>query len=229
MRTQRPDMGPVKPRPERAVICTVEGCDRKHYGLGFCANHHARFKANGVPEIVRTTRVPCTCTVDGCIKQDSGLHGLCAMHYQRRRNTGETTHWCRMRPCINCGEYFSHNMPQAVYCSDKCLRRTRRAKYEKRHFRNGRGEIFTRAHLFARGEDRCHLCYEWVFPWETGPLEPTIDHLRPIVLPGDLEERGYVGGLHTLDNVKLAHRSCNTLRRNTLLDGPEITYAYMAP
>lgn len=34
-------------RPKR--ICTVEGCGKAHFGLGYCGKHFARFKAHGSP------------------------------------------------------------------------------------------------------------------------------------------------------------------------------------
>lgn len=33
---------------------SVDECDQPHYGLGFCAKHYKRFKANGDPTVVRT-------------------------------------------------------------------------------------------------------------------------------------------------------------------------------
>ena len=36
--------------------CTVEGCENKHFGLGYCRNHHYQFKKYGkIPERIRTT------------------------------------------------------------------------------------------------------------------------------------------------------------------------------
>jgi hypothetical protein len=50
--------------PARGGICTVDGCAREHYGLGFCAMHYKRFKAHGDPSTVKTkpTVAERTCT-----------------------------------------------------------------------------------------------------------------------------------------------------------------------
>lgn len=30
-------------------LCLLEGCERPHYGLGYCSRHHRRFKLYGDP------------------------------------------------------------------------------------------------------------------------------------------------------------------------------------
>lgn len=211
--------GPIRPVAQRDPLCTVEGCEEKHQSLGFCVMHYNRYKARGTtdPAVPRTPHSD-LCSVEDCDKKRVRRTGLCNMHHQRWVKTGDTIHWCRLRECVGCAKWFSHPQPQAVTCSRTCHNRLRKAN-RKHYLRNGPGEKFTKAHLFARGEDRCHLCDDHVFPWETGPNEPTIDHLLPVSL----------GGLHTLSNVRLAHRHCNTVRGNKLLGGPELTFAYMAP
>lgn len=32
-------------------ICSIEGCDRKHEGLGYCTKHYQRFKRSGSPHL----------------------------------------------------------------------------------------------------------------------------------------------------------------------------------
>ena len=34
-------------RPRKTFICSVEGCDRVHFGRGFCRPHYCRHKRNG--------------------------------------------------------------------------------------------------------------------------------------------------------------------------------------
>lgn len=64
------------------------------------------------------------------------------------------------------------------------------------------GERFTLDDVFARDNGVCHLCGKDVdrslsF---TDAMGPTMDHLVPLV----------AGGAHSLANVALAHRSCNS-------------------
>lgn len=40
-------------RPSRNQGCRYEGCDRGHYGHGWCEMHYARVRSNGTPERLR--------------------------------------------------------------------------------------------------------------------------------------------------------------------------------
>ncbi len=40
--------------------CSADGCERQHYGLGWCKLHYSRWKRNGTVDRVRTGRPPST-------------------------------------------------------------------------------------------------------------------------------------------------------------------------
>ncbi|GJJ22298.1 HNH endonuclease signature motif containing protein [Mycolicibacterium mageritense] len=63
--------------------CSIDGCDRKHYGRGLCNAHYKR-QRKGKPVDDRPLRVHYEeCTVDGCDRKPSGGRGLCGLHYHR--------------------------------------------------------------------------------------------------------------------------------------------------
>lgn len=67
-----------------------------------------------------------------------------------------------------------------------------------------RGEVITVAALIERDGDCCYLCGRQVsdaLPF-THPLKANIDHVVPLSR----------GGSHTLDNVRVACRSCNSAK-----------------
>lgn len=55
--------------------------------------------------------------------------------------------------------------------------------------------------IIRRDNDMCHICGEPVDPDATTyePLARTFDHIIPLIL----------GGSHSMDNLKVAHRRCN--------------------
>ena len=67
--------------------CSVEGCERVHFGLGYCSSHYRRFKLYGDPLGSAYGPKP-PCKVDGCAAT-SYKKGLCNTHYIRQRRHGD--------------------------------------------------------------------------------------------------------------------------------------------
>ena len=65
----------------RPRMCTIEGCERKHYARGMCTLHYQRARAAGPLE-------PLPEKPKACVFPDCGLpvrsHGLCEAHRQQR-------------------------------------------------------------------------------------------------------------------------------------------------
>lgn len=118
--------------------------------------------------------------------------------------------------CKRCGAVI-YNQTKRVYCSDRCLNRAmnsvRKDKRLKR-YRSQEHDCIDIKILYERDQGKCHICggscdwndYEMINDYFiAGNYYPSIDHLTPISL----------GGAHKWNNVKLAHRICNTKRGNT--------------
>ena len=113
--------------------------------------------------------------------------------------------------CEVCGKTFTAYYPTTKYCSDKC----RKAKYRRKKRYKGI-TIDSDISLFKlaeRDHNQCQICglfVDWNDYIKTentticGDMYPSIDHVRPISL----------GGLHSWNNVQLAHRGCNSKKQN---------------
>lgn len=67
--------------------CSVDGCERVHFGLGYCSAHYRKFRLYGDPEGSAYGPKP-PCSVEGCGKT-SHKKGLCNPHYIRQRRHGD--------------------------------------------------------------------------------------------------------------------------------------------
>lgn len=74
-------------------VCSVEGCDRPHYGRGWCQLHWGRWKRTGdpgadtPPQHKHPAPADGLCTHDGC-ERPATARGLCIKHYKRMRKRG---------------------------------------------------------------------------------------------------------------------------------------------
>src|SRR4051794_34641732 len=69
-------------------ICTVEGCEGKHYGQGLCNKHWQRWRYHGRPGAgphLLVNEMPCA--VDDC-GRFARSRGLCEKHYRRGQVRG---------------------------------------------------------------------------------------------------------------------------------------------
>lgn len=125
--------------------------------------------------------------------------------------------------CDICGKAFESDRKQR-YCSDECKKVNQRAyqnayKEIKRRkaYKNGAVDNSISLNKLAkRDKNHCHICgdkCDWNNFITIGSTfialdnYPSIDHVIPISK----------GGTHTWGNVKLAHRCCNTIKRNNLV------------
>ena len=66
--------------------CSIEGCQNKYKGSGYCSKHYYRFKKNGDPNIVRKKQRG-ICSILGCGKPHS-VKGYCFNHFMTYKNRG---------------------------------------------------------------------------------------------------------------------------------------------
>ena len=119
--------------------------------------------------------------------------------------------------CKNCGISYCIAMTgydSDKYCSTKCMKRwAMRVKNDRRIKRmqnRDHDNDITLEKLYMRDGGICYLCgakCDWTDQDADGNAQnnyPSIDHVIPIAK----------GGKHKWDNVRLAHRGCNILKRD---------------
>ncbi|MFS0878278.1 helix-turn-helix domain-containing protein [Solibacillus isronensis] len=127
----------------------------------------------------------------------------------------------KTKECVVCQKEFRGKYAMK-YCSEECssegiriTRRKKRVSKDKRWRKNGKVDYsVTLDKLHIRDNGVCHLCNkktnynDFVITdhnhFIAGDNYPSIDHVIPIAK----------GGLHRWDNVKLAHRRCNYIKRD---------------
>lgn len=131
---------------------------------------------------------------------------------QQKRNTLKQLERNQKR-CVVCGSWTDGN----AYCSKKCANHMSSARHEARRRAKIQAVLvdndITLQKLYKRDKGICYLCGD-VCDWNdsktingvfiAGEKYPSIDHVRPLAL----------GGCHAWNNVKLAHRHCNTVKRD---------------
>lgn len=124
------------------------------------------------------------------------------------------------RVCECCGKVYYSNY-RNKYCSDKCGNRvSRKNKDVTRRLKIKNALVdknITVKRLYERDNGICALCHEKTeiddyIVLDNGAVVcgnhyPSIDHIKPLSK----------GGLHSWDNVQLAHRICNT-RKGDIYD-----------
>ena len=141
-----------------------------------------------------------------------------AKETKRKRLANKTITMYRPE-CLECGERFKTLTKSQRICSDKC-RRSRNNR--RKDTRIPEAQIVDRdialPKLYIRDKGICYLCNEKCDYSDikttkdgykyAGDTYPSIDHVMPVVH----------GGLHAWDNIRLAHRHCNSIKSDTIPD-----------
>lgn len=64
--------------------CSINGCEKKHYGRGYCSKHYQRWRTHGNAKTVLRNK-PGTCKAKGCEKP-SQTRTFCFPHYNQWRS-----------------------------------------------------------------------------------------------------------------------------------------------
>ena len=121
--------------------------------------------------------------------------------------------------CSVCGTLFTTSNPLRATCSAECSRKRQNTlhsrKHDKRIPKDKRIDRIDLHDLFKRDDGVCHICGKQC-NWNdytvtdttiiAGNWYPSVDHIVPVSL----------GGSDSWDNVKLAHRICNSIRGNKI-------------
>lgn len=139
----------------------------------------------------------------------------------RKRKEAERLAKIETKECTECGKEFETHIKNKVTCSKECSRkRANRLRSDYHSNRYNEDNYIDRdislERLYQRDEGICYICggacdYEDYSVdgngyFTAGPNYPSIDHILPIAR----------GGMHSWDNVKLAHHYCNSLKVDQL-------------
>ncbi|MBR3240485.1 MAG: HNH endonuclease [Oscillospiraceae bacterium] len=123
----------------------------------------------------------------------------------------------RIAVCKQCGRPFVQTRGGQAFCSERCRKTALNRRKDRRlTAANTVDKDITLERLYKRDSGVCYICGK-VCDWNDFIVEdgvticgdnyPSIEHVTPISK----------GGLHSWDNVRLACRRCNTLKRNNPL------------
>ena len=69
--------------------CSVEGCENKHYGLGYCKKHYDQMQRNGrIIDGELKAKKNKKCDIDNCNEKVYG-RGYCHKHWKQKRKEGK--------------------------------------------------------------------------------------------------------------------------------------------
>jgi hypothetical protein len=69
-------------------VCSINGCEKKHFGKGFCYSHYFNWWKHGTP--IKPQKQIRKCSFHGC-ERKYRAKGLCELHYIRWRKHGDAS------------------------------------------------------------------------------------------------------------------------------------------
>ena len=139
---------------------------------------------------------------------------------EREQQQRQNERWRRTKPiqlkmevCLRCNALFIPKYKGMQYCSSVCSNRARYATHKDHRIKKLRNVIvdknITLMALYQRDGGKCWLCGK-ACDYNADSNDnsyPSIDHVIPLSK----------GGKHSWENVKLAHRGCNSAKGSRLI------------
>lgn len=139
--------------------------------------------------------------------------GICKSRYNAIKQGLIEDHGELTKVCPVCGKEFKTWKSGKITCSKVCSDRMHSQKADRRYRGRTIDHDITLHKLAERDKNQCQICGLYV-DWQDirqdgkstvcGMMYPSIDHITPISM----------GGMHSWDNVQLAHRICNSRKGN---------------
>lgn len=205
--------------------CQQDGCQKEAKTRGFCQTHYvSNLRSGKIDKTKRFKRDGEICSVPGCNSPRKAL-GYCNKHWTRFRKYGDTS--VRLldndpNPLI--GQVCQHCGVGVIAYKDfckKCYRQTDGSKNTRHKARVKRRiglrsvlvERYTLEEVFVKSGGICCICGLPIErEYKNNLLKPTVEHIVPIALNGD----------DTLENVNLAHYSCNATKAHRELTEEQV-------
>ena len=162
------------------------------------------------------------CATDGCQvshADDPHFHGgMCSLHYQRARRTGQRIRDLGIRTCPRCGADMSAARRNAKYCSQDCTRLTHKEKHAaKIRIRMTLVHNQRRAARVGNPGGVPFALHEWLDFLKDIDYRCTYCGIQTQHLQMDHIIALSIGGPHALANITAACAHCNPSKRNRIL------------
>lgn len=228
------------------IACSVEGCERKFKGRGFCATHLSRFKIHGDP--LKGAQVPRNtdpCRADGCEVGGNRTKGFCRKHYERMKSNGSWRDEDQLftpgdfDACLYCDAPIPSEGILRRYCSGSCATSISRGFVIPPPFPCARCNVevdlkvrLPTGRLRPRNTKMCTSCkppshmrkhFPALIARDGTECQLCGDHINaelkfpnPLSTSVDHIIPRSHGGLDEMNNYRLAHLGCNSRRGNRL-------------
>lgn len=240
-------MNNIIKKPE-IKLCSVEGCGEVHVSRGYCKSHYYRYKKYGNPLEVRQVQSKNTegnCKVHGCAGTHNAK-GYCKIHYRKWARYGDPLYEhpteCRITECDApiearglCQKHYRrlrvHGNPQITLrkvdslCIIRgCKNKNRRNGYCQSHW--VKTDLFRDNHRMYSAKRRSLQLNAPINDFSRNDWEEILDIFNnECAYCGSVDniEQEHViplskGGSHTASNIVPACRSCNSSKRQRLIE-----------
>lgn len=141
----------------------------------------------------------------------------CSRYHKERARDFRKTGYRSIHPkrCPECHKAFIGRQASAIYCTDTCRHKRKKAEREKLQKIFATKSAKFKQKIYFRDEGLCGVCGEPILLSHKYPHPEslTLDHIVPLSK----------GGAHSQYNIQLAHWTCNINKSDKLIPSQTVT------